>query len=133
MTTNKSESFVDTKTVNETASTSQTKTQNKTSTSAKVSSLFLKRHRKVKIDTVKISKTSSDLSFSIPKKTLKSHRLRKSRCRQTSKSQNKLSAPPTSLSQRTTESLHLGCIRPNPQYPKGPTLTRNLRLKTLST
>ena len=66
MTTNKSESFVDTKTVNETASTSQTKTQNKTSASARVSSLSLKRHRKVKIDTVKISKASSDLSFLTP-------------------------------------------------------------------
>ncbi len=133
MTTNKSESFVDTKTVNETASTSQTKTQNKTSASARVSSLSLKRHRKVKIGTVKISKASSDLSFSTLKKTLTSHRLPKSRCRQTSKSPNKLLAPQTLLSQRTTESLRLGCIRPKPQHPKGPTLTRNLRLKTLLT
>jgi hypothetical protein len=41
MTTNKSESFLDTKTVTETACTSQTKTQKHPSASAKVSSLAL--------------------------------------------------------------------------------------------
>jgi hypothetical protein len=76
-----------------------------------------------------LSKVSSKFLFSAQEKTTTENRLPKPKWTPTSPSQNKASAPPISLSQRTTKNPHLWCIRPKLLALKGPTLTRNLRPK----